>query len=60
MDQKGDLMAQNQKRVRKMLQLTTAQLLAIYKAGTLASAAAGNELVARGVPLPARDFTRKQ
>ena len=53
-------MVRNERRARKMPELTTAQLLATYKAGTLASAAAGKELAARGVPLPARDFTRKQ
>lgn len=53
-------MAHNEQRAGKMLHLTMAQLLTIYKAGTLASAAAGKELVKRGVALPARDFTRKQ
>jgi hypothetical protein len=60
MGQKGDLMAHNEQRAGKMLHLTMAQLLTIYKAGTLASAAAGKELVKRGVALPSRDFTRKQ
>lgn len=50
----GCLMAHNAQRTAKMQTRTTAQLIALYKAMTLSSAAAGFELQQRGVPLPKR------
>ena len=47
-------MAHNTNRAAKMKARTTAQLVAIYTAMTLSSAAAAFELTQRGVALPKR------
>lgn len=48
-------MAFNSKRTARMATKSVAELLRIYEAKTLASAAAGHELARRGVQLPRRD-----
>lgn len=45
-------MAFNETRAGKMLRATDFQLVKIYLGGSLAAAAAGRELRARGLPLP--------
>lgn len=51
-------MAHNVTRSARMQQKSAAQLLAIYMAGTLSSAAAEFQLRNRGIQLPIRDFRR--
>jgi hypothetical protein len=47
-------MAFNEERAGKMLRATDTQLIKIYLGGSLASAAARREILARGLPLPRR------
>ena len=42
----------SKERVGNMLRATNAQLIKIYLSGSLASAAARREILARGLPLP--------
>lgn len=48
-------MAHNTQRAARMVAKSTAQLVALYTAKTLSSAAAAHELKARGVALPVRE-----